>query len=406
MVSAEDEGTRARTYALLMQPLRSIRARVRSLGPARVDALIAAVFLAEGLLEAELFYRGARHAWIGIGATVLIAAGLAVRRRSPLVALALGLAGFMAFQPLGRDVNDNTYAPFFAVLFLLFSFGMFEPSGRRLLAGFVLVFAGNAIGITIDSYPTTVVDVFFGGLVIAGGPILLGRVISNRSRLNATLREKAEQLRHERTDQAEQAAADERARIAGELHDVVAHAMSAMVVQAGGARRLAHKDPERAREAFAAVEDTGREALTEIRRLLGVLRREDDEIALAPQPSLRHLAALLRRVEAAGLPVDLQVDGEERPLPPGVDLTAYRLVQAALGGALEQGAAGRAEVLVRYRPDGVDLEVLDDGTGGDGTRPLPGVRERVSLYGGQLHAGRRRSGGHAVRAKLPVGSGS
>jgi signal transduction histidine kinase len=239
--------------------------------------------------------------------------------------------------------------------------------------------------------------------VIAVGPTLLGRVIANRSSLNATLLEKAERLRRDRADQAEQAAAEERARIANELHDVVAHAMSAMVVQAGGARRLAGKDPERARAAFAAVEDTGREALTEIRRLLGVLRHQDDEIALAPQPSLRHLVSLVRRVEAAGLPVALKVDGEERELPPGVDLTAYRLVQAALGDALEQGAAGRAEVLVRYRPDGIDLEVTDDGAGGDGPRRLPGIRERVSLYGGQLHAGSRRSGGHAVRAKLPVG---
>src|SRR5829696_6927635 len=157
-----------------MLMLRSIRERVRSLGAARVDALIAAAFLVEGLLEGALLYRDARYAWIGVVATTVIAAGLAVRRRSPLAALLLALAGFMAFQPLGRDVNDNTYAPFFAVLFLLFSFGLFEPSGRRLLAGFVLVFAGNAFALTVDSYPSTLVDLFFGGLVIAGGPILLG----------------------------------------------------------------------------------------------------------------------------------------------------------------------------------------------------------------------------------------
>jgi signal transduction histidine kinase len=269
-----------------------------------------------------------------------------------------------------------------------------------LLGGVVFVFACNILSLAIDAYPSTVIDAIFGGFVIAGGPILLGRVIANRSRLNAALVEKTERLRRDRADQAEQAAAEERARIAGELHDVVAHAMSAMVVQAGGARRLAEKDPARARAAFAAVEETGREALTEIRRLLGVLRHQDDEIALAPQPSLRHLGALVRRVEAAGLPIGLQVDGVERPLPPGVDLTAYRLVQAALGDALERGGAGRAEVHVRYRADGIDLDVTDDGTG---ARPLAGVRERVGLYGGQLHAGRRRSGGHAVRAKLPVG---
>jgi signal transduction histidine kinase len=335
-------------------------------------------------------------------ATCTIAAGLAVRRRVPIAALALAIAGFVIFQPLGREINDNVYSPFFAVLFVLFSYGLYETRGRMLIGGFVLVFCANIVGLSVDAYPSTVIDAIFGGFVIAGGPILLGRVIANRSRLNATLTEKAERLRRDRAAELEQAAVDERARIAGELHDVVAHAMSAMVVQAGGARRLAEKDPERARAAFAAVEDTGREALTEIRRLLGVLRHQDDEIALAPQPSLRHLAALVARVRAAGLPVDLHVDGDERPLPPGVDLTAYRLVQEALDGALAQGSAGHADVLVRYRPDGIDVEVLDDG-GTEGQRTLAGVRERVSLYGGQMHAGRRRSGGHAVRAKLPVG---
>jgi len=383
-----------------MQPLRAIRERARSLGPGRVDALIAVAFAIEGVLEAALLYPDAHYAWIAVLATFAIAAGLAVRRRSPIASIVLALIGFTVFQPLGRELNDNVYAAFFGVLFLLFSFGLHEPRGRVLLIGVAFVFACDNLALAIDAYPSTVVDAIFGGFVIAGGPILLGRVIANRSRLNAALLEKAERLRRDRADQAEQAAAEERARIANELHDVVAHAMSAMVVQAGGARRLAEKDPARARAAFAAVEETGREALTEIRRLLGVLRHQDDEIALAPQPSLRHLAALVRRVEAAGLPIDLRVDGAERPLPPGVDLTAYRLVQAALGDALERGGAGRAEVRVRYRADGIDLDVTDDGSG---ARPLAGVRERVGLYGGQLHAGRRRRGGHAVRAKLPVG---
>jgi len=386
-----------------MQLLRAVGERARSLGSARFDALIALVFLAEGLLEAALLYRDAPYAWVGVLSTVAIAIGLAVRRRAPLVALVLAALAFLAFQPLGREVNDNVYAPFFAVLFLLFSFGLHERRGRVLLGGFGFMFASNCVSLAVDAYTTTAIDLIIGGLVIAGGPILLGRVIANRSRLNAALAAKAEQLRRDRTAQAEQAAAEERARIANELHDVVAHAMSAMVVQAGGARRLAGRDPERARAAFAAVEDTGREALTEIRRLLGVLRHQDDEIALAPQPSLRHLAALVERVRAAGLPVRLEVDGEQRSLPPGVDLTAYRLVQEALDGALTQGAAGSADVVVRYRPDGLDVEVLDDGAAGDGPRALPGVRERVSLYGGQMHAGVRRNGGHAVRAKLPVG---
>jgi signal transduction histidine kinase len=306
-------------------------------------------------------------------------------------------------QPLSREINDHLYSCFFALLFLLFSFGLNERDDRRAIAGVAIAFAFQATSTLIDRYPSTVTDLVIGGLIVSFAPILLARVLNQRARLNATLREKAERLRGERAAQAEQAAIDERTRIAGELHDVVAHAMSAMVVQAGGARRLAERDPERAREGFSAVEQTGREALTDIRRLLGVLRREDEEIALAPQPSLRHLTALVRRVEAAGLPVTLNVEGPERMLPPGVDLTAYRLVQSALGGALHEGAAGSAEVAITYRPDGLDLEVLDDGAG---ERPLAGVRERVSLYGGQLHAGLRRGGGHRVRARLPVGGAS
>jgi signal transduction histidine kinase len=405
MVKPEDVRPPPPTYILPMQLLRSLRARTQKIGPARLDALIALVFLVEAELEVLLLVGGKPHAGIAALLEVVLAAALALRTRAPMASLVLGLAAFVAFQPLGRGVNDNLISAFFAVLFLLFSFGLNEPDARRIGAGMVLGFIANGISVTIDVYPSSVVDFVTGGVVIACGPILLGRVIRSRSDLNATLRAKADQLRRARADQAEQATVEERNRIAGELHDVVAHAMSAMVVQAGGARRLAEKDPARARDAFVAVEETGREALTEIRRLLGVLRREDEEIALAPQPSLRHLDGLVRRSQAAGLPVALTVDGEARELPPGVDLTAFRLLQAALAGALEQGAAGRAEVTVRYAPDSVELEVLDDGAG-DGERPLLGVRERVGLYGGRLHAGRRRSGGHAVRAQLPVGGGS
>ncbi len=182
---------------------------------------------------------------------------------------------------------------------------------------------------------------------------------------------------------------------------MVAHALSAMVVQAAGARRLAERDPARAADAFQAVESSGREALTEIRRLLGVLRRDDEELALAPQPSLRHVGSLVRKIQAAGLPVELGIEGEARELPIGVDLTAYRVVQEALGGALEHGHAGRARVLVRYGADHVELEVDDDG--GAPERPLLGIRERVALSGGQLRAGVRRDGGHVVRARLPLG---
>jgi signal transduction histidine kinase len=195
---------------------------------------------------------------------------------------------------------------------------------------------------------------------------------------------------------------DERTRIAGELHDVVAHALSAMTVQATVARRLALTRPEPAREAFGAIETAGREALDELRRLLGVLRREDAALTLAPQPSMRHVRSLARRVTASGLPVTLLVEGAELELPAGVDVTAYRVVQDALAAAVEQGRAGRAEVRVRFGSDAVEVEVRDDGRSPD-PRPLLGMRERVALHGGSLTALPRPEGGHVVRAELPLG---
>jgi signal transduction histidine kinase len=388
-----------------MQWSRTVVARLRAMDPMRADLLLAAVLLVEAELEVLLFVDGKPHAGAAAVVMIPIAAALALRRRAPVVAVALMMAAVVAIQPLGRGVNDNIYLPVFVTVVVLYSAGRYAGE-RGAMAGFLIAFAAFSISQALDDYPSTVLDYTLGPLVIGGGPILLGRVIRNRTRLNRALREKAEGLRRQRAEQAEQAAADERTRIAGELHDVVAHAMSAMVVQAAGARRLATKDPERAREAFAAVETTGREALTEIRRMLGVLRREDEQIALAPQPSLRHLAGLVERTRAAGLPVELAVEGGERDLPAGVDLTAYRLIQEALSGAIEQGAAGRAQVIVRYRPDAVDVEVIDDGAAEDGPRRLMGVSERVSLYGGQLETGAHRTGGHTVRARLPVGGAS
>jgi len=218
-----------------------------------------------------------------------------------------------------------------------------------------------------------------------------------RATLNRALSEKTAALERALSGAADRAVADERARIAGELHDVVAHSLSAMTVQASAAHRLTAAAHAGAGAAFATVEATGREALDELRRLLGVLRRDDAELALAPQPSLRHLGSLVSRTAAAGLPVELDLEGPLPELPAGIDLTAYRVIQGALAGARESGGAGRAEVRVRVRPDGLEVTVADDGA----ERPLGGIRERVELHGGRLTAGPRSAGGHAVRARLP-----
>lgn len=379
-------------------------ARLRALDPRRADLLLAAAFVVEALIElAVLVPPDADRPWALALFVAVLAFAVAVRRRSPALALLVAMPAFVGANALGPDYVEHMVSPFFALLLVLFGVGWYLE-GRT-----VWLLTAYAIGCqwivqSIDTYHDTAVDYVMTAAALAFGPVLLGRVLRNRARLNRALREKAERLDRERSEQAAAAAVEERTRIAGELHDVVAHSLSAMVVQASGARRLAERDPARAAEAFRAVETSGREALTEIRGLLGVLRREDEELALAPQPSLRHIGSLVQRTQAAGLPVELAVEGETRDLPIGIDLTAYRVVQEALGGALEHGHAGLARVKLRYGADHVELVVADDGH--VPTRPLLGIRERVTLSGGTLRAGARRDGGHVVRARLPLGGGA
>jgi signal transduction histidine kinase len=380
---------------------RTMLARLRAMDPYRADLLLASVLLVEGLLEVFVLLpdETPNH-----GLVAVLVAGLAgcvaIRRRLPAVAAMVGMLIFCAYPALGDEYTEHLVSPFFVALLLIYGIGR-HIEGRTVWAvtayAAVVMSLFTALEQTDDTVGNYLLSI--GALVVA--PVLIGRVIRNRAQLNQALREKAERLEHERADRAAAAALEERTRIAGELHDVVAHALSGMVVQASGARRLAERDPARAAEAFQAVETSGREALTEIRRLLGVLRRDDEELALAPQPSLRHVGSLVKRLEAAGLPVELGIEGEQRDLPIGIDLTAYRVVQEALGGALEHGHAGRAQVKLRYGADHVELVVVDDGDAPD--RPLLGIRERVTLSGGQLRAGARRDGGHVVRARLPLG---
>jgi signal transduction histidine kinase len=377
-------------------------ARIRALDPFRADLLLAAAFLTEALVELFVFVPAdAPYHWFVALVIFVEASMLAIRRRFPIVAALVVVPVQILATNVSVVYQDHLVSPFFAILLIIYGIG------RHLEGRIVPILAAYSVAIMLIAEATDNHDDTFGNFVlttvfIVGAPILIGRVLRHRARLNRTLVEKTRRLESERAESAAVAAEEERTRIAGELHDVVAHALSAMVVQASGARRLAERDPSRAGAAFLAVETSGREALTEIRSLLGVLRREDEELALAPQPSLRHVATLVRKAEAAGLPVELEVEGEARDLPIGTDLTAYRVIQEALGGALEEGHAGRARVRVRYGDDQVELEVVDDGGDGE-TRPLLGIRERVSLSGGQLRAGARRDGGHVVRAKLPLG---
>jgi signal transduction histidine kinase len=370
--------------------------------PFRADVLLAALLMAEMSVEVALM-PGAGHTRVAVLAICLVeAVGVALRRRATLIGATLIAVGFLALTLVVPESSDTLEVPWFMVLIGVYSVGA-NLDGGRLWAGVALTAVPATVAVAVAPNAGDTSAFIFASLILLAAPLLMGRVMRHRSRLNRALSRRARELEAQRATRAEEAMLEERTRIAGELHDVVAHALSAMVVQAAAARRLVPRDPDRARAAFASVEDTGRDALTEIRSLLGVLRREDEDLALDPQPSLAHVSSLVKRSTAAGLPVALHVDGETRPLPAGVDLTAYRILQAALGRALEHGGAGSAAVIVRYGSERIEVEVLDDGSGDGDGRLLLGTRERVALYGGDLQAGPAPGGGHAVRLRLPVG---
>jgi signal transduction histidine kinase len=217
--------------------------------------------------------------------------------------------------------------------------------------------------------------------------------------------EHAVRVEQEQAAAARQAVLEERRRIARELHDVVAHSVSVMTVQAGAVRRVLREDQDREREALLAVERTGRDAMAEMRRVVGLLREEGEAAPLSPQPGLETLNALLGTVRDAGLDVDLVVEGERRALPPGLDLAAFRVVQEALTNALRHARPTRASVMLQFAPDTLRIEVANDGAGGGPTsrgHGSTGMRERVALYGGTVESG-PREGGYLVAATLPIG---
>ena len=239
---------------------------------------------------------------------------------------------------------------------------------------------------------------------------VIGDNLRTRRAYLAELEARAARLEREREEKADRAVADERARIARELHDVIAHNVSVMVVQAAAGEDVFDEDPGKARDSLAAVASTGRAALAELRRLLGVIRAEDDrgEPAYTPQPGIEYIDDLVRQVRETGLPVELSVLGEPRPVPEGVGLCAYRIVQEALTNTLKHAHASTAQVQLRYVPDALELQVLDDGSravavnGESAGQGLIGMRERVALFGGELTAGPRRGPGYEVRARLPL----
>ena len=257
---------------------------------------------------------------------------------------------------------------------------------------------------------------------VLAAAVLAVRLVRARRAFAKALEERGWLLERERESAARQAVDTERARIARDLHDIVSHNVSVMVVQAGAARRVLGAEPGEAEAALLAVEAAGRDTMTELRHLLGVLAPPadggeggEDQPDLSPQPSLSRLSPLIDRIAFAGLPVEVRISGEPRPLPSGVDLTAYRIVQEALTNALKHGEGRKAEVTVRYADHYLRVEVLNSGpsvlSGDRPARPgrsdeegrgLLGLRQRVAVFGGDLDARRRLGGGFRVRARIPL----
>jgi signal transduction histidine kinase len=378
-------------------------ATVRALRIPALDALLGAAVLVASQIEVWVLGHGTAPPGLAAAAGLAAALGTALRRRAPLTGLMLVLAGLLALLP-AQDISsdDDVYFPVFAAMFAVYSAGAHARRLRGLVAVLALVVTPVVFALSDPDGLTVDAVVFFE--IFVGPPYLAGLAIAHRRKSELALTRHAERLDRDRERAAEAAVAQERTRIARELHDVVAHAVSVMVVQAQGGRRMVRQEPGEAEEAFDVVERTGVQALGEMRRLLGMLRSADERAALVPQPGLGHLEALVADVRGAGLPVELVLQGDPAGLPPGVDVSAYRIVQEALTNALKHAGPASATVRVRCLAGAVEVEVSDDGRGGGtdgGGHGLVGMRERVALYGGRLEAGDGPTGGFAIRARLP-----
>jgi signal transduction histidine kinase len=327
---------------------------------------------------------------------------LLLRRRFPLAA---PLVPAPAFAIASFFLAEGLHEPAaFVVSAALFSFAIGRwNERRRAFAGAIASWA--SILIFAVNYGSHAADFTFVTM-LTFGPWLAGQSLRMREAQARELREIAVQLELEGEQRARAARADERLRIARELHDVIAHSISVMTIQAGAARTLLETEPARAVEPLGRVAEIGRQTLGEMHRLLGAIRPDGDEDEAGGHASLDSLGSLVDHYRVAGLPVELDVFGTRQPLGAGLDLTAYRIVQEALTNSLKYAGPATARVLVRFTPQALDLEIEDDGKGsgavsGSG-HGLVGMRERVTMFGGELRAGPVPDGGFAVRARLPL----
>jgi signal transduction histidine kinase len=368
---------------------------------ARLDLVVAGLILVESEVQIWVGNRTGDRAYTSVVA-VILASSVALRRRFPLHVVAV-IASTMVFRMLFiRSGNVQSLAGIqIGIILVFYGLGSFAPPSR---SRWVLPIAAVVFGLSSWDKPDGAAGAAVATVVLAAlVPYGLGLALRSRSTAEHRHRRQAERLDVERSVGAESAAYDERIRIARELHDVVAHSLSVMVIQAGGARLVMDDDPVRADRSLQIVESSGRQALTEMQRLIGMLGDGPD------RPSLNHVGPLLEQARALGLRADLHVEGTPRPVSAAVDLCAYRIVQEALNNVVKHAGPTCAEVLVRWGPETLDVEVVDSGRGAGGPanragggHGIVGMRERAAMFGGTLEAGPRASGGFAVRARIPM----
>lgn len=382
----------------------------RRINPAAVDVVVALVLFTS--IEAQVWsHTSLRHAVDPALGGAVFCAAVATRRRwamAGVLTIMAVLAVKTAVDPR-QNALHNAFGVLPALLLLFYGLGAYAPPRRsRWVLGVAVIVAGANTLLTPGKPAVSVIP---STVIIELLPYSVGRMMRSRAS-----REQADRLRAEHLDSlrdltADAAAADERARIARELHDVIAHSVSVMVIQAGGARMVMKSDPARAEASLRLVERAGGDALAEMRRLLGILEHGQDRRALAPQPGLANIDELVSEARAAGLATELRVEGRPAPVSPALDLCAYRVVQEALTNAIKHVAPARAAVSVRWGDRQLELEISDDGSGPGTVLPgghgIAGMRERVALHGGTFFAGRERDdhSGFTVRAQLPLATG-
>ncbi|MET0237130.1 MAG: sensor histidine kinase [Kibdelosporangium sp.] len=375
------------------------------------DSLLALFLL---LLELPILIVGQfREPWlVYAGIDLLVIAPIVIRRRNSILSCYGVLAGGIVQLIVEGVLNSNNLlrAADMALGIALYTMVVYVGRRQAVVYGLWLVLCTAVWSFWLVMPDTTWWVAGIAILVLLAFCWVLGEFVGARRAYQSEVEQRLQLLENERDQQAKIAVAEERARIARELHDVVAHAVSVMVVQADGASYAVHSNPELAERAVKTISSTGREALTELRRLLGVLRADDTESERTPQPGTSSLNDLAERVRLVGLPVRLKLKGELDGLPAGIGLGVYRIVQEALTNTLKHAGAGAsAMVRVSRIGDNVELDITDDGFGTphelvsiSGGNGLIGMRERANVFGGSLDAGPRPGGGWHVRAILPV----